>query len=168
MNSMYMVDFQERERIIYSGLKRYISGYLGDYLSPEQSDALAEVLKSLRTRQLNTNISTLFGAPLSKEKVIRNRHLPSKALRKDECAIFFYNVSPYALLNRNQTARLAKHLMPNFFASEGTINSTFTKYAGMCVSELAKKCGMTIANLPTHTTAHVEQMFFDLGINKFK
>lgn len=165
MEDMYMLDFQEREDIIFSGLKKYISGYLGEYLTQEQTDALADIFKSLRMRPVNVSIVKMLGDSLSGEKTIRHRHIPSKTLRKDECAIFFYNVSPYALLNRNQTARLAKHLLPNFFASEGTINSTFTKYVGLSVSELAKRCGMTIANMPTHTTAHVERVFFDLGIN---
>ena len=165
MEDMYMLEFQERENIIFSGLKKYIPGYLGDYLTQEQSDALAEIFKGLRMRPANVSIVKMFKDSITEEKTLRNRHIPSKTLRKDECAVFFYNVAPYALLNRNQTARLAKHLMPNFFASEGTINSTFTKYLGMSVSELAKRCGMSIANMPTHTTAHVERVFFDLGVN---
>ena len=164
MEEMYMLDFQQREDIIFSGLKRYINGYLGEYLTQEQSDALAEIFKGLRMRPANVSIVKLFKDSISEEKTLRHRHIPSKTLRKDECAIFFYNVAPYALLNRNQTARLAKHLMPNFFASEGTINSTFTKYLGLSVSELAKRCGMSIANMPTHTTAHVERVLFGLVV----
>lgn len=168
MEDMLTLDFHEREAIIFSGLKQYIKGHLGDYLTQEQSDAMAEIFRGLRMRPAHVTFTNAFCDPITQEKTLRNRHLPNKLLRKDECAIFFYNISPYALLSRNETARLAKHLMPNFFATEGTINSTFTKYVGMSVSELAKRCGITIANMPVHTTAHVERVFFDLGINNVK
>ena len=67
MEEMYMLDFQQREDIIFSGLKRYINGYLGEYLTQEQSDALAEIFKGLRMRPANVSIVKLFKDSISEE-----------------------------------------------------------------------------------------------------
>ena len=100
-----------------------------------------------------------YCVPLTKDTILRNRYIPRKTLRKDECAVFFYNLSPYALLNRLQTARFAKLMLPNFFSAEQTINSVFTRFANSSSDE-----GFTIENLPYHSTTHLEKFLFELGL----
>ena len=165
MDNMLTLDFQERESIIFSGLKIYIRGCIGEYLTQEQADELAETFRRFRQRPAEMGFTKDLCKPLTTDKVIRSLYLPNKRLKKEECAIFFYNVAPYALLRKNDTARLAKNLMPNFFSSEVTIYTSFTRRASMTVSELAKECGITVSNIPEHTTAHVERVFFDLGFS---
>lgn len=162
---MYTYSFEEREEIIFAGLKVYINGCLGEYLDENQINLLADLLRKFRNRPAEVEFADSYCFPVSKERSIRHKFILRKTLRKDECAIFFYNVGPYAILNRNQTARLAKKVMPNFFSSEITINCSFTRHANLSTSELAKVSGLTIENLPSHTTAHVERTFFELGLN---
>lgn len=165
MDHIHLCDFEEREDLTYSGLKIYINACLGDYLTPEQVDTLAETLRRFRIRPADVDFCDDYCSPISLENSMRNFRIPRKTLRKDECAVFFYNVAPYALVNRNQAARLAKRLFPNFFASETTINSSFTRHSNLSTSELARIAGITIENLPSHTTAHVERTFYELGYN---
>ena len=165
METMYTYGFEEREALIFAGLKVYITGCLGEYLDEDQVNMLAEMLRKFRNRPAEVEFADNYCQPLTRDRSIRHKFIPRKTLRKDECAIFFYNVGPYALLNRNQTARFAKKLMPNFFSSELTINCSFTRHANLSTSELAKVSGLTIENLPSHTTAHVERTFFTLGLS---
>lgn len=165
MQTLYTYSFKEREDMIFSGLKVYINGCLGEYLDENQINLLADLLRKFRNRPAEVEFADNYCCSITKERSIHHKYIPRKKLRKDECAIFFYNVGPYALLNRNQTARLAKKTMPNFFSSEITINGCFTRRANLSTSELARVSGLTIENLPSHTTAHVEMIFFELGLN---
>ena len=169
MENLRICTPKEREELIYAGLKIYIKSCLGDYLNSKQVDTIADILRKLRTRPADVDFDDSFCKVISEESTLRNIQLPRRLLRKDEAAIFFYNVGPYAMITRNQTARLAKKLLPNFFASELTINSSFTRHTNLSTKDLARISGLSITNLPAHTTAHVERTFFDLGYNnKYK
>ena len=165
MNEEYTCTFEEKESIIYSGLLVYLTSQLGEYLTEQQIELMAQVLKKFRTRPADVEFNDSYCKVITNDPDVRNMMIPRKKLRKDEGAILFYNVSPYALLTRNQTARLAKKLMPRFFATEKTINSSFTRYVNISESSIARQSGITIENLPHHTTSHVEKVFFELGMN---
>lgn len=159
METMYTYTFDEKETLIFAGLKVYITGCLGEYLDESQIDSLAQILRKFRKRPAEVEFAENYCVPLTKDNILRNRYIPRKTLRKDECAVFFYNLSPYALLNRLQTARFAKLMLPNFFAAEQTINSVFTRFANSSSDD-----GFTIENLPYHSTTHLEKFLFELGL----
>lgn len=165
MDNTYICTPKEREDLIFAGLKLYIKSCLGDYLDTKQQDTMANILRKLRTRAADEEFNDSFCCVISEDTVLRNIQVPRRLLRKDECAIFFYNVGPYAMITRNQTARLAKLLLPNFFASEITINSSFTRHTNLSMTHIARISGLSITNLPSHTAAHVERTFFELGYN---
>ena len=50
MNEEYTCTFEEKEAIIYSGLLVYLTSQLGEYLTEQQIELMAQVLKKFRTR----------------------------------------------------------------------------------------------------------------------
>lgn len=165
MDNVYICTPKEKEDIMFAGLKIYTDFCLGEYFTPNQIDKIADILRRLRSRPVDVEFSDEFCSVISEETVLRNIQVPRRMLRKDECAIFFYNVGPYAMITRNQTARLAKLLLPNFFATEMAINSSFTRHTNLSTKDLARISGLSITNLPSHTAAYVERKFLDLGYN---
>ena len=169
MENLKICSPKEREDLIYAGLKIYTRSCMGDYLETKQMDMLADILKKFRSRPAEIDFCEEYCSPISTEKILRNIQVPRKTLRKDECAIFFYNVAPYSLLTRRQTALLAKRLFPNFFAGLNAIDSYFTRHINLSSKEEEYKSDLSIVNLPKHTTAHIENLFFELGYNnKYK
>lgn len=165
MDNLQICDPKEREDMIFLGLKVYIRSCLGEYLTSRQMDMIADILRKFRTRPADVDFSNSYCCVISEEPVLRNILMPRKTLRKAECAIFFYNVGPYAIISRRHTARLAKHLFPKFFATERAIDSYFTLHSGVQGKDQGRESGLSITNLPNHTTAHVERIFYELGHN---
>ena len=155
--------FHEREQVIYRGLIRYVSGCLGEYLTASQIESLAVTLRALRNRQADVACDESLCQCITDEREVRHQYIPRKTLRRDEAALLLYNIAPYALLNRRETAQLAKCLFPNFFGSVATINTMFTKLysADGTVSEVPKTLAIEV--MPDHSTYTVERVFYELG-----
>lgn len=163
-NSPAMYSFHEREKIMLRGLRRYLKNVIGEYLDNEEQERIVKMLTNFRFRPSDVVFSKNLCICVSAKEYIPNRYIPMKKLRKDEVAILMYNLSPYALLSRNHTAIMAKYAFPNFFATVGTINSTFTKYLNSSVTNSGRPLSLVISNLPHHSTAELEMMFYNLGI----
>lgn len=159
------MSFHDKEDCIYRGLLVYLGNTIGEYLSEEQRVMLAETLRRLRNRPADVDYSDELCTLISDQVEIRNRYIPHKILRKDEASVLFYNLSPYALIGRRQTASLAKCTFPNFFASSATIYSTFTKFSKMPGSSLESMASLSIMPFPDHSTHTVETILFNMGIN---
>lgn len=155
----------EREAILSRGLHIYLTNIVGDYLSEEEIERLEGMLSDFRYRPSDVEYSSDLCRVVTEADELSNRNIPRKTLRKDEFAIFLYNISPYGLLNRKSTAMMAKCAFPNFFASVGTINSTFTKYVGACVTSTGKPISLSITNLPYHSTDEFEALLLNLALN---
>lgn len=155
--------FHQREQVIYRGLVRYISGCLGEYLTVQQLEGLAVTLRSLRNRQADVSFDESLCQCITDERDVRHLYIPRKTLRRDEAALLLYNLAPYALLSRRETALLAKCLFPNFFGSVATINAMFTKLYSVdgTISETLQT--LTIEVMPDHSTYTIERIFFELG-----
>lgn len=160
------LSFQERESLMEDGLNVYLEMMVGEYLSVDQIDDFVTIMTNFRTRNEKVEFSDDLCFEISKESVIRNRHLPHKTLRKDELAILFYNLAPYALVSRSCMAKIAKGCFPNFFASIPTINSTFTKYQLRQETRKGREVSLTISNFSEHSTADVETYLLELALNK--
>ena len=158
--------FLERERLMLLGLNRYIDNIAGEYFTDVQIKALVDMLNELRFRPAEINFSKSLCRVVTDEKTIRHRFIPRKTLRKDELAIFIYNLAPYALLSRNAAAAMAKEAFPNFFSSVGTINSTFTKYLGSDTTGAGHTLPLTITNLPFHSTIEFEKLLLRIGMEE--
>ena len=125
MNEEYTCTFEEKEAIIYSGLLVYLTSQLGEYLTEQQIELMAQVLKKFRTRPADVEFNDSYCKVITNDPDVRNMMIPRKKLRKDEGAILFY----------------------------------------ISESSIARQSGITIENLPHHTTSHVEKVFFELGMN---
>lgn len=152
----------EDERYIFIGLQRYVDNMVGEYLTEQQMSILCESLRKLRYRTDDNSMFDGGCAVVYEGKCIKNRFIPRKELRKDEMAILLYNIAPYALLSRIQTARFAKCSFPNFFASVATINSTFTKHMYPEGSISAHSIPLQITNFRTHSPKEVENVLMGL------
>ena len=157
--------FLVREDFMYRGLLIYLGETVGEYLSGEQIGLLAESFRRLRTRPAEVDYSDELCCLISDESAIRNRFIPHKLLRKDEGSVLFYNLSPYALIGRKQTACMAKRAFPNFFASTSTINSTFTKFSRIPGSVIDSRTDLSIRPLTDHSVYGVEEFLYNLGVN---
>ena len=157
------ISFQERELIIYRGLLRYVTNCVGEYLTVEQIEKLTKTLRRLRNRQAEVSFDEALCDCITDSREIRNLYIPRKTLRRDEAALLIYNLAPYALLNRRETAQLAKCLFPNFFGAVGTINTMFTKLYGVggTICEVPKT--LIIEVMPDHSTYTIEKVFYELG-----
>ena len=156
--------FLEREDFMYRGLLIYLDETVGEYLSREQIGMLAESFRRLRTRPADVDYSDELCCMISDDAEIRNRFIPHKLLRKDEGSVLFYNLAPYALIGRKQTACFAKRAFPNFFASVSTINSTFTKFSKIPGSVIESRTDLSIKPLTDHSVHGVETFLYNLGI----
>jgi len=162
----FSLPFEEREELIATGLGIYLSNVAGDYFTGSQIDILISVLQEFRKRPENVDFSKDLWKEISSEGVIRNRFLPHKTLRKDELAILFYNLSPYALVSRICIAKIAKNCFPNFFASVSTINSTFTKYQLRQETRKGREVSLTISNFSERSTPDVETYLLELALDR--
>ena len=84
-------------------------------------------------------------------------------MRKDELAALIYSVAPYALLTRRQAAAMAKCAFPNFLASVGTINSTFTKFTSPEYATPSRPMSLVASSLPNMTTEEFEKLLYEYG-----
>ena len=155
--------FHEREQVIYRGLIRYVTGCLGEYLTAAQIESVAITLRALRNRQADVAFDENLCCCVTNEREVRHQYIPRKTLRRDEAALLLYNLAPYALLNRKETAQLAKCLFPNFFGAVATINTMFTKLYSVdgTVSETPKTLAIEV--MPDHSTYTIEKVFYELG-----
>lgn len=166
--SKYMLSletFPVRETTLQNGLRIYLRCTVGEYFTDEQIQRLCDTLRALRMRP--TDISSFprnLCKVVSNKGEIKSRFIQRKSLRKDELAILLYNIAPYALLNRKETALMAKSTFPAFFASTGTIYSTFTKYLNAPVTERGNDIYFTITNLPYHSTVKLEEDLIKLSV----
>ena len=158
------MSLQEKEDCIFRGLLKYIGDSLGEYLTVDQVVSLAHTLRRLRNRPAEVEFSEDLCSLVSEDAEIRNRYIPRKILRRDECSVLFYNLAPYALLGRRHASILAKMAFPNFFASAATISSTFTKFSKIPGSEIETISPLSIAPFPEHSTNAVELILFNLGV----
>jgi hypothetical protein len=97
------------------------------------------------------------------ESKLSNRYIPKKSLRKDAAALLIYNLAPYALLSRRETAMMAKRLFPNFFGTVETINASFTKLYASNGKLIDTPRTISIEVMPDHTTYTIERVFLELG-----
>lgn len=162
------ISFVERENLISRGLTIYVRDLIGDYLTDQQIENLVGMLGDFRRRPADVEFSRNLCRVITTDAVIRNRFIPRKLLRKDETAVLLYNLSPYALINRVQTAMMAKLSFPNFFASVGTINSTFTKFQKVRENRKESHLSMTIKELSVHSTEELELLLMELALRQDK
>lgn len=160
------ISFVEREKLISKGLRIYVKDLIGDYLDEDQIDDLVGMLEDFRRRPAEVEFSRDLCRVITEDAVIRNRYIPRKLLRKDETAILLYNLSPYALLNRVQAAMMAKYSFPNFFATVGTINSTFTKFQKVRDHRKESHLSMTIRELSVHSTEELELLLMEIALRQ--
>ena len=156
--------FLQREDFMFRGLLIYLGEAIGEYLLGEQIAMLAESFRRLRNRPADVDYSDDLCCMISGDAEIRNRFIPHKLLRKDEGSVLFYNLAPYALLGRKQTAIFAKRAFPNFFASVSTINSTFTKFSKIPGSVIESRTDLAIKPLADHSVHGVETFLYNLGM----
>lgn len=159
------IPFIERERLMSLGLMVYVDNMVGEYLDRKQLSSFVDMLKNFRFRPADVIFSRSLCVLISAEKNIRNRYIPRKCLQKNELAILFYNLAPYALLSRQSAAAMAKESFPNFFGTIGTINSTFTKYQPVGANQ-SPQPALAITNLPIHSTSELEQLLLRMGIEE--
>lgn len=160
---LVMTTFKERERIIQCGLKRYLSNVAGEYFTEEEIMRFIKMLQNFRQRPEHLSFSRNLCICVTSSEVLKNRYIPRKRMRKDELAALIYSVAPYALLTRRQAAAMAKCAFPNFLASEGTINSTFTKFNSSACSLSSRPMSLVASSLPNMTTDELEKMLYDYG-----
>lgn len=158
--------FLNKEDLIARGLYIYLVNVAGEYFDEEQINSLIILMRHLRSRSEKEEFVDSSCEPISEDQTIRNRFLPHKMLRKDELAILFYNLAPYALVSRMNMARVAKACFPNFFASTSTINSTFTKYQYKQETRKGREVALTIQNLSERNIADIDGFLLDLALTQ--
>ena len=156
--------FHEREQIIFRGLVRYVTGCLGEFLTASQIEDLAVTLRTLRNRQADVDFDESLCRCITDEREVRHLYIPRKSLRRDEAALLLHNIAPYALLNRKETAQLAKCLFPNFFGAIPTIYALFTKMYNADGSVTEAPRSLAIEVMPDRTTYTVERVFYEMGL----
>lgn len=156
--------FPVREATLQNGLRIYLRSTVGEYFTDEQIQRLCDTLRALRMRPVDVSFPRNLCKVVTNKGIISNRFIQRKSLRKDELAILLYNIAPYALLNRKETAMMAKATFPAFFASTGTIYSTFTKYLNAPVTDRGNDIYFTITNLPYHSTVKLEDELIKLSV----
>lgn len=160
------VSFIERERLIRKGLKSYLFALVGDFFSDSELDAIINTLYDLRTRPADVAFSSKLCHVVTESKEVRNRYIPRRFLRKEELAVLLYCVSPYALLNRQQTAAMAKCMFPNFFASTMTINSLLTKLLNRRAENNDGQLALTIDHLTVHSMSELEVLLIEFALRQ--
>ena len=164
--SLMPISFAEREKYIKRGVLVYLNSLLGEYLSDDQITSLTEMLHDIRVRPAEVEFDSSLCRIISLESEIHNRYIPRKLLRKDEAAVILYNLAPYAMINRTQTATMAKLCFPNFFASAATINSTFTKFQNTHRILDESHLSLTIEGLFVRTTEELEVLLIELALRQ--
>ena len=153
---------KRKEQAMFIGLLSCLVSTFAEYLNPEQISLLAENMKRARMREPGSEIDMKHFDVVSTEREIKNSLVPSKCLRRDEAALALYNLLPYSILNRKDSARLVKLSFPNFFGSASTINTLFTKLSGL--SDYTSN--LSIVEIPDHSIIGVETFLFELGETK--
>lgn len=153
---------KRKEQTMFIGLLSCLVSTFAEYLNPEQISLLAENMKRARMREPGSEIDMEHFDVVSTEREIKNILVPSKCLRRDEAALALYNLLPYSILNRKDSARLVKLSFPNFFGSASTINTLFTKLSGL--SDYTSN--LSIVEIPDHSIIGVETFLFELGETK--
>ena len=153
---------KRKEQTMFIGLLSCLVSTFAEYLNPEQISLLAENMKRARMREPGSEIDMKHFDVVSTEREIKNSLVPSKCLRRDEAALALYNLLPYSILNRKDSARLVKLSFPNFFGSASTINTLFTKLSGL--SDYTSN--LSIVEIPDHSIIGVETFLFELGETK--
>lgn len=157
------VNPEHREQTIFGGLLCYLRSAFSEYLTSVQILNMATSLRQVRNREFASSVEKLIIAPVTDADRLGSFVTPCKAMRKDELALILYNLAPYALLNRKETAFLAKAMFPNLFASIATINSTFTKYYSPDGAALDMPHSFSVVVMPDHTAETLEHVFYELG-----
>ena len=160
------VSFFERERLIQKGLKSYLFCLVGDFFSETELDAMIATLHDLRTRPADVAFSCKLCHVVTEANEVRNRYIPRRFLRKEELAVLLYSLSPYALLNRQQTAAMAKCMFPNFFATTMTINSLLTKLLNRRVENNDGQLSLTIDHLTVHSSLELEVLLIEFALRQ--
>lgn len=160
------VSFLEREKLIQRGLKSYLFALVGDFFSESELDAIISTLHDLRTRPADVAFSSKLCHVVTEANEIRNRYIPRRFLRKEELAVLLYSLSPYALLNRQQTAAMAKCMFPNFFATTMTINSLLTKLLNRRVENNDGQLALTIDHLTVHSMSELEVLLIEFALRQ--
>lgn len=153
---------KRREQTMFLGLLSCLVSTFAEYLNPEQISLLAENFKRARMRASGSEIDMSHFDVVSTEREIKNSLVPSKCLRRDEAALALYNLLPYSILNRKDSARLVKLSFPNFFGSVSTINTLFTKLSGLS----GYKSNLSIVEISDHSVMGVETFLYELGETK--
>ena len=163
MLKYYSMSFEELEQTMFDGLLIFLKKTVGPYLEDEQVTSLAEMFRRFRNRSTEVSYSEDLCEVISDKHVLANRYIPRKLLRKDELAILLYNISPYALLNRKQTAMCLKSAFPHFFSSAVTINSTFTKFSAPPGTAYREIPGFPFPIFPEHSVNYVETFLLEIA-----
>lgn len=153
---------KRKEQTMFIGLLSCLVSTFAEYLNPEQISLLAENMKRARMREPGSEIDMKYFDVVSTEREIKNSLVPSKSLRRDEAALALYNLLPYSILNRKDSARLVKLSFPNFFGSVSTINTLFTKLSGLS----GYKSNLSIVEISDHSVMGVETFLYELGETK--
>lgn len=154
-----------REDLIFEGLLVYMRSIFGEYLTEDNVVHLAECLRYIRISNVITSIESLPLSPVTLDINLHSISVPRKIARKDELSLLLYSVTPYALLNRKESAQFAKKMFPNIFSTVSTIYSTFTKYyssSGGLVNYVPQSFAVNI--LPDHSTSTIEKVCLELGL----
>lgn len=157
------LSFEEEEHLMYEGLKVFMLKTAGQYLTDEETLNLSEMLRRFRTRPADISYSSDICQVISDKNIFFHRNIPRKIMRKDEFSMLLYSISPYALLNRKQTAMMVKDAFPNFFSSVSTINSTFTKFSPPPGSSMGTMSSFGFPAFPQHTVRCVESFLMEIG-----
>ena len=163
ISQIVQVNPEHREQTIFGGLLCYLKSAFSEYITSEQILSMATSLRQVRNREFDSSIEKLTLSPVSDACRLGSFVTPCKCMRKDELALMFYNLAPYALLNRKETAFIAKTMFPNLFASVATINSTFTKYYSVDGGVADIPQSFSVVPLPDHTTETIEHICYELG-----
>lgn len=163
--SFCSLTFEEGEKLMFDGLQVFLTKTAGQYLTDNEIKRLSMMLRRFRTRPSNVSYSTDLCEVITDENVLVHRYIPRKCMRKDEFAMLLYSLSPYALLNRKQTAMMVKAAFPGFFSSIATINSTFTKLSSPPGSNVWTLSSFSFGfpSFPQHTVKCVETFLMEIG-----
>lgn len=157
------LSFEEGEHLMYEGLKVFLLKTAGQYLTDEETLNLSAMLRRFRTRPADVSYSSDICEVITDKNIFIHRNIPRKYMRKDEFSMLLYSISPYALLNRKQTAMMVKAAFPNFFSSVSTINSTFTKFSPPPGSSMGTLSSFGFPVFPQHSVRCVETFLMEIG-----
>ena len=80
---LVMTTFNERERLILCGLKRYLTNVAGEYFTEEEIMRFLKMLRNFRHRPETLSFSKNLCLCVSSSDVLKNRYIPRKTMSKD-------------------------------------------------------------------------------------